>query len=246
MNKDKITVLNGRVLLQQPEGGFRTSIDAVLLAASCPARNGDHILDLGCGVGSAGLCVLARVQGTELTGIEIQQSHKDLAVQNAIENGMAQQCDFIAADIRDMAEQWKHAPGKYDHVICNPPFLEAGTHLQSPDASRAKALGHDDKDLMLDDWIRAGFYSLKNGGSMTIIHRADHCDKIIQALGTRFGKIEIIPLWPREGQNAKRVIIRSIKNVKTPASLHSGIILHEDNGDYTNAANAILRDMQAI
>lgn len=79
-----------------------------------------------------------------------------------------------------------------------------------------------------------------------MIHRADMVDKIIQGLGRKFGAIEIMPLYPKIGQEAKRVIIRAIKDRKTSARLHAGIILHQENGGYTTAADAILRDGAAI
>lgn len=237
---DEIHVLNKRVRLLQPFDGFRTSLDSVMLAAACPAKEKQSVLDLGCGVGGAGFCVLARVPGVSLTGIDIQRDHIDLAVQNIALNNAQGRAEFTHADARDYTGE------PFDHVICNPPYMEAGAHTPSPRPAKATAHGNFEKDLSVKDWIDAAFRNLKSGGSLTIIHRADKIDAIIQGMGKRFGAIEIIPLWPRAGQDAKRVIIRALKDRKTPAALRAGIILHEENGDYTREADAILREMKAI
>lgn len=240
MKKETIHVLNRRVQLLQTEGGFQTSLDSVFLAAACQAEKGDHILDLGCGVGSAGLCILWRVPGAALSGVELQPESYTLALENAALNGMADRCRFYQEDIRAFREK------NFNQVICNPPFLEAGTHIVSPSESLALARGHQDKETSLQDWVDAAHKALKSGGGFTMIHRADHTDKIVQALGPRFGAVEIIPLWPRAGEAAKRVIIRAIKGRKTGAVLHPGLILHEGSGAYTAAADAVLRDGKAV
>ena len=232
---EPIYVLDKRVQLLQTAAGFRTSIDSVLLAAACPAKKGDHVLDMGCGVGSAGLCVLWRVPGVKLTGVEIQRESAELAAQNAALNGMADRCAFIQSDIRAFRGLG------FNQVICNPPFLEAGTHNASPSESLAIARGHADAELTLKHWADAAHKALKSGGGFTMIHRADHTDKIVQALGARFGAVEIIPLWPHTGEAAKRVIVRAVKGRKTGCNLHPGLILHQDDGEYTPAAQDILR-----
>lgn len=244
---EEITVLNKTIRLLQPVDGFRTSLDSVMLAAACPAQGGDHILDLGCGVGGAGLCVLRRVPGTKLTGIDIQADHIDLALRNAALNSMNSRTAFHPQNILDYVKLIKqeNTPPAFDHVILNPPYLEDGTHTPSPRPAKAAAHAHQ-KEVSLQDWLDAGFYALKSGGSLTIIHRADQSDKIIQGLGKRFGALEIIPLWPRTGQEAKRVIIRARKDRKSPARLHPGLVLHLENGDYTPEADAILRGGAAI
>lgn len=240
MPQTPIHVLDKRVRLLQTAQGFRTSLDSVFLAAACKARSGDYILDLGCGVGSAGLCVLWRVPGTRLTGVEIQPESHALAQENAVLNGMGERCGFMQADIRDFR-------GKgFDHAICNPPYLEAGTHTASPSESLALARGHQDPDTTLQDWVDAAHKALKSGGGFTMIHRADYTDKIVRALGPRFGAVEIIPLWPRAGEAARRVIIRAVKGRKSACILHPGIVLHEAEGEYTAAADAVLKAGEAF
>lgn len=240
MTEDEIHVLDHRVRLLQPQGGFRTSLDSVMLAAACPAQSGQTVLDLGCGVGGAGFCVLARVDDTYLTGIDIQQSHVELAVKNIALNHMEGRAEFTTADIRDFSVK------EFHHVICNPPYLDAGTHTPSPSVTKATALYHGDETISVKDWIDAGFRNLKNGGSFTIIHRADHTDRIIQSFGKKFGAVEIFPLHPRVGDSAKRVIIRGLKNRKTPAQIHAGIVLHNADGSYTDKADKILRGAEGI
>ena len=60
--------LGGRVRLRQPAEGYRVAVDPVLLAAAVPAGPGSRVLDLGCGVGAAALCLLTRVPEAEVTG----------------------------------------------------------------------------------------------------------------------------------------------------------------------------------
>jgi len=80
-------------------------------------------------------------------------------------------------------------------------------------------------------------------GAIAIIHRADRLDEIVSLLFGKAGEIEIIPLWPRAGQPAKRAIVRARKGVKGGTRMHPGLILHGSDGErYTDAAAAILRD----
>ncbi len=240
----EVYVLDKKVRLWQPAEGFRTSLDTVVLAAACPARDGDRVLDMGCGVGGAALCVQHRVPGCHITGVDIQADHIELARNNGLLNSGPGRFEFIEADI--VSFNVPTPDRRFDQVICNPPYLDAGSHTPSPAAGRAAALGHLDEDVSVKSWIDSGFRLLLPGGSLTLIHRADALDRIIQALGRRFGALEIIPLWPRAGEAAKRVVVRAVKDRKTPATLHAGLVLHEANGDYTPAAQQVLRQGRAL
>jgi tRNA1(Val) A37 N6-methylase TrmN6 len=54
--------------------------------------------------------------------------------------------------------------------------------------------------------------------------------------------IAIFPLWPRADEAAKRVIVQIRNGSNAPLALLPGLVLHEADGRYTAAADAILRD----
>src|SRR5436309_8435164 len=81
--------LGGRLRLKQPLRGHRVGHDAILLAAACPAQEGEHAVDFGAGVGAAGLAVAVRVAGVTVTLVEIEPDLAALAVGNARANGLA-------------------------------------------------------------------------------------------------------------------------------------------------------------
>ncbi len=233
---EEIYVLDKKVQLLQPDGGFRTSLDSVMLAAACPANAGEKVLDAGCGVGGASFCLLWRVPEIRLTGVDWFGDYIELAKKNNALNGHS--AEFVQSDIRQFNADSKPV---FDHVIINPPFNEAGKHMPSPDEARAQANGHLQEDLTLSDWIKAAHRLVKSNGSVTIIYPAHGIDKILIGFGKAFGAIEIIPLWPRAGVEAKRVIVRAIKDRQTPSRILPGIVLHNEDGSYTTEADEILR-----
>src|SRR5579871_6950670 len=81
--------LGGRLRLRQPKSGHRAGHDAMLLAAATPARSGDRVVDLGAGVGAAGLAVANRVRGIQLVLVEIDEALAELARTNAAANKAA-------------------------------------------------------------------------------------------------------------------------------------------------------------
>lgn len=239
MNDSYITVLNGRVKLRQIEGGLKTSTDSVMLAASCPVSSGQSVLDLGCGVGSAGLCLLARVSYIHLTGVDIQDDHVECAHGNAVLNGFEATSDFLVSDIKIFQDN------RYDHVICNPPYESSGAYLRSPSEKKDQALGHKD-GACIEDWIKCAYNNLKSGGMLTLIHKADRLHDIVRSMGKAWGDLEVIPLFQKLGQPAKRMIIRARKQRKGLSKLHFGLVVHEKGGEYTTQAQSILREAHGL
>jgi tRNA1(Val) A37 N6-methylase TrmN6 len=227
-------VLNGRVSLRQPATGYRAAIDPILLAAACPAQNGETVLDLGCGVGTAALCLLARVP-CRVTGLDIQPDMIALAKQNAEHNNNIDGFAPLYGSVTDYK-----STGFFDHVIANPPYLPEGYGSGTP------TLETHENTVKLPDWVRAAAMRVKPGGTVVFIHRADRLDELIPLFSACLGSLSLFPLYPKAGQPARRILIGGIKGSKAPPSLLPGMVLHQEDGRYSFAAEAILRDGKAI
>ncbi len=236
------TLLDGRIRLRQPLAGFRAAIDPVFLAAAVPARAGESVLDLGCGVGAAALCLLARQPELRLTGLEIDGDLVRLAGDNAGLNGFADRFLPIMGDVAKPPPLL--APGTFHHVMCNPPHLQAAASQPSPVASRDAAMREGTAGL--SGWVATALAMVRPKGSVTMIHRADRLDAILAALAGRAGEVAVFPLWPGGGKPAKRVIVRARKGVAGPVCLLPGMTLHGPDGGFTVAAESILRGAAAL
>lgn len=235
-------LLDGRILLQQPRDGYRAAIDPVFLAAAVAAKAGERVLDLGSGVGTAGLCLLSRVAGVEVTGLEIQGDLAALSRQNAAGNNLADRFTAIEGDILKLPASL--TPESFDHVICNPPYLASGAARPSPNQARTTA--NQEGDAQLSDWIEAAIALVNRKGSITFIHRADRLDTLVHGLTGPTGGLRVFPLWPKAGKPAKRVLLQSRKAVASPSVMAPGMVLHEEDGQFTQAADAILREGAAL
>src|SRR5262249_31191590 len=80
--------LGGQLRLRQKRSGHRAGHDAILLAAATSARPKDRVVDLGSGVGAAGLALARRVTGISLTLVEIDPELTELARSNARDNAL--------------------------------------------------------------------------------------------------------------------------------------------------------------
>ena len=225
-------LLDGKVRLRQPRNGYRAAIDPVLLAASVPARSGARVLDLGTGAGAAALCLVARVEGLSVVGLEIDPPTAELARENAALNGRA----FTVRE-GDVARLPADLRG-FDHVMANPPYLDVARADPSPDAARRRS---NVDELGLRPWIDAALAAVVPGGTVTFIQRADRLADLLALLNGRAGAIVVAPLWPKAGEPAKRVIVEARPARRTPLRLHPGLVLHATDGRYTEAAEAILR-----
>lgn len=238
-------VLGGRLKLFQPAHGHRVGHDAILLAAAAPASK--YAIDLGAGIGTAGLALLARKISEQLTLVEIDPDLAAIATSNAKRNGYADHVEVVVADVGKLARRGGPADPKAasaDLVLINPPFNDPAHRRVSPQPNRRRAHAGNDSDL--DLWISAADRLLSANGKLVFIHRPEAIETILATIKGRFGAAQLIPIFSRPDAAAIRMIVRTIKGRRTPPEMRMGILLNDANGQPSTAANAILRDAAAL
>ena len=234
-------VLGGRLILRQPLRGHRVGHDAILLAAATAARAGEHAVDLGAGVGAAGLALAARVDGLKVTLVEIDETLCGLAAHNVRANKLEGRATVLHADAEDRAALagLGLAPASIDRVLMNPPFNDPRRQNMSPDPRRR--LAHAGDPGLLARWVRTAAYLLKPDAALTLIWRADVLDDVLAALAEDFGGIGVMPVLPRAGAPAIRVLVRAVRGARLGRRDNPALVLNDAEGRPTAAAEAILR-----
>ncbi len=235
--------LDGRVMVWQPRAGYRAATDPVFLAASVPARPGERVLELGCGVGVASLCLSARVSEIALTGIELQPDYAALARRNAAQNGVAM--SVIDADLTALPEHVRNR--NFDHVIANPPFY-ASDGPQAQDQGRDRALR---EQTPLADWVDVALRRCRDGGYVTFIHLTERLPDLLAGFSGRASCV-VLPLAARRQRPARRVIVQARKGGRAPFTLLAPLVIHQgdthpgDGDHFTEAVRAVMRDNAAL
>jgi tRNA1(Val) A37 N6-methylase TrmN6 len=233
-------VLGGRLILRQPLSGHRVGHDAILLAAVTSAQAGDCAVDLGAGVGAAGLALARRVEGVIVTLVEIDSTLKALAHDNIERNGLANRVRAVCLDVGASAAAFADAglaAGGADCVLMNPPF----NALQNPSPDATRRMAHAASHGMLEEWVRTAARLLRSSGTLTLIWRADGVADVLTALASGFGAVSLLPIYGKPASPAIRILVRAIKASHAPLTLLPGLLLADTHGRPTVEAEGILR-----
>ena len=234
-------ILGGRLRIRQPLRGHRVGHDAILLAAATAAHSGELAVDLGAGVGAAGLALAARVPGLKLAMVEIDAGLCSLASENARLNRLDDRTSVIACDVEDVGALLAAGLSAHnvDCVLMNPPFHDAQRQNVSPDPRRR--LAHAGAPGLLARWVGTAARLLKPHGVLTLIWRADGLDDVLGALQPEFGRIAVLPVHSRPGMPPIRVLVRAVKGGHGVQATCRALVLNDERGQPTDAAEAVLR-----
>lgn len=232
-------LLDKKIRIYQPTDGYRASSDAVLLSAM-PNGNVKNakILDVGSGTGAISLCLAHRLQNNnvQITGLELQPELVELSNKSAQANNF----DFVKfyhSDIRQKPKVGDYQPCSYDIVITNPPYSEH----DMPSPKTGKATAHNLSNFDLAQWIAFCLKSLKPFGKLYTVNRAEALPDICSYLHGVAGNVEILPVYSKTNQIAKRVIVAAQKDSKTPCKIFPPLVMHDESGKYTAESEKVLR-----
>jgi tRNA1(Val) A37 N6-methylase TrmN6 len=219
------TILGGRVRLRQSGAGYRAGLDAALLAAACDAPPGARVLDAGCGVGAVMLAAAARRPDCLFTGLERDADAAALAQVNIGLNDLEGRVNLIEADLANRFATLGVPP--FDAVLANPPFFDDESALRGPSAAKRGAWISPEG---LAVWTTFLVKAVREGGTITLIHRADRLGDILTGLGPKAGSFQIRGVHPFADAPAKRVLVRAVKTGKAPLRLLPALVLHDHDG----------------
>lgn len=236
LTRDRL--LDGRLMLAQPRAGYRAGMDAALLAAACDARDGERVLEAGCGAGAALLAAAVRRPGARFLGLERDPTAADLCAANAADNALSERVEARGFDIARGFPALGEA--RFDAVMANPPFFDDPAALRAPaEAKRGAWMAEGG----LEAWTGFLLAAVRDRGTITVIHRTDRLADLLSLLSAKAGSFQIRPVHSFAEEPAKRVLVRAVRGGKAPLQLLQALVLHPTGGGakHTPEAEAILR-----
>lgn len=216
---------------------FTMSIDAILLAnfIELPSKAFNYI-DFCSGNGVIPL-LLSKKTDQPLLGIEIQAPLVDMAKRSARLNGVEDQVSFIQGDLN---EYKRPANILYDIISCNPPYFLV-VNSQETHKLSSHAIARHEIYLTMNQWVKKAKSLLKTKGKLYIVHRPDRLDDLFKTLEEyQFGINRLQFIYPKVGEQANGVMIEAIaQGGRRGVKIEPPIIVHEENGDYTQKMMAI-------
>lgn len=219
---EETRLLGGRVRVLQPAHGYRAGLDAALLAAAAAPAPGEHALDLGCGAGAVLVQAARRAPGARFTGLERDPGALALAARNLVLNALESRAQVRAGDV-DAGFAACGLP-RADAAFCNPPFFDDPAALRAPSPERRGAWMADGG---LESWTRFLLAAVRDGGAITVVHRADRLGDLLHLLGARAGSFQVRPVHPFADAPAKRVLVRARRLGRAPLRLLPPLVLHD-------------------
>ena len=143
--------------------GFPLSTDSMVLADFVRLPKNAAVLDLGSGCGTLGLLLCARSDSCSVTGVELDASAHDTALENIARNRLEARLSSICADLRDMP----FSPGRFQVCVSNPPYFSGGAaHSKNPGARREDTCAPG-------DLFAAAGKALCWGGDFFLVHKPE-------------------------------------------------------------------------
>ena len=204
-----ITEFFNNLKIDQPQKGYRFSIDPFLLCSEIPHLTNQTILDIGCGSGIIPLILKFKNPGVKIFGIEIQKELVKFAEKNVSNNSMEQSISIKCKDIKEISP--KDFDRKIDIIVSNPPYKKESSGRLNPD--KQKAIARHETKLNIKELMECCKRLLSPNGKVFIIFPAERAIDLISNMYKNNIKPSTIKfVHTKNDCKAKLVIISAIHN----------------------------------
>lgn len=220
--------INNLKIIQNSEW-FCFGIDSVLLSDFAKEiHKNSKIIDLGTGTGILPLLLSAKIENSNITGIEVQKEVADMAKRSIELNNLKERIQIINSNIKDIEYNME-----FDAVVTNPPYKEKNTGLINE--NNIKLISRHEVEGNLEDFIKISSRVLKDKGAMYMVNRPERIVDIFEycrkyrlepkELKFVYSKIKSVPTL---------ILIKAVKNAKKYLKVDKPLYIYKDNGDYTD------------
>lgn len=225
------------IKIDQPENGYRHSIDPVLLVGTTKLEKKDQtILDLGSGCGIMPILLASRYPDRTIYGIEIQEELHRIAEKNVTKNGMSRRITLLHRDITTL--NGGEVPPA-DLIFSNPPYKAMGSGRICPNAQRATA--RHEITLTLNSLVRSVSKHLKPMGRFAMIFPAQRITDLMTTLRQhRMEPRTLRMIHPRPGQEARLVLVWAIKGGGPGLTVSPPLHIYDSQDLYSQEVKAFL------
>lgn len=225
------TFFNGRIQVKQDRGGYRFSIDAILLASQAAPHPEDKVIDLGAGCGIISLILAYRHPGLTVYAVEVQAELARLASINVQDNQLQDRITVLNADMKSLKPAVTAGP--VDLVVCNPPYRRPNSGRINPNQQRA--IARHELKASLQDVIASTRRMLKMSGRFVTIYTAERtADILCQMRASSLEPKYIRAIHSDTRSEAKLVLVEGTKGGNPGLKIARPLVLYQENGDYTD------------
>ncbi len=227
--------LKGKLEILQPKKGARFSIDSVILSGFSFVRDGESVLDLGCGTAIIMALIDQFYHPQKIVGVELQEK---LAYCSNETMKRLQGCDWeiINCDLKEYQSE-----KKFDIVVFNPPFFDLRCGLLSPDEERR--LSRQGEDTTLKDFLKCAFKNLKEEGRICFIFPKEKEKEAMKSLKENYFHPAILRnVRDCVSSDFQRILILARKKESSFVELPH-LTLRDENKDYSKEMKKLLGEI---
>ena len=215
----------------QDKNYFNFSLDSVLLPNFVTLNpNTKMILDLCSGNLPIPL-ILSTKTNANIYAVELQQEIYDLAKETLKINNLENRVTLYNDNAKNMTNKFE--TDTFDLITCNPPYFKYNDTSLIND-NIIKSIARHEIEINIEDIIKISKKLLKNGGSLSIVHRTERLIEIIELM--RKNNIEpkrIRFIYPKENTESNLILIDGRKNGNPGLKILSPLVVHNNDGSYT-------------
>lgn len=231
-------ILGGRLRIIQKQGGYRFSIDSLLLADFASMHEDDSLIDLGTGSGIVAMILAHRSRCRRIVGIDIQEELAAMAKRSVVLNGLEGCVEIRVADIRRPDSLC--AAGTFDTAVFNPPYRRLRSGRMNPDPE--KAVARHELAGAVGDFLAAAGHALREGGRACAIYPAARMVEILSQMRAR--RIEpkrLRMVYSRPGARGEFVLVEGVKGGREELAVEPPLYIYGETGKYSPEMAAVFR-----